>query len=322
MALTNIQIDGIMKEYEELQRRSRDELEAHREYVYAHVEGFRELDHKAGMIALGYAEQLFGGEEGAKEKMDREIEEVALQKKALLKKAGLPEDYMVLKYRCPLCHDTGYIDNRVKCRCLREREQTLLYDQSRIRNMLSRENFDTLSYDYFEGEVLEAYKRTVSVSKAFAEDFDRQYKNLMFIGTVGCGKTFLTNCIAKRLIDTYHSVIYFSAPNLFDVLAEATFGNKNGEEKGAANRTLSDLYHCDLVIVDDLGTELTNSFVCSSLFSLLNERHMREKSTLISTNLDMGERADRYSHRTASRFIRNFDICVMSGPDIRTLTKR
>ena len=322
MALSNVQIDQILREYDDVRREERDALDRRREYVYANVDGYRDLDHKAGMIAVSYAERLFSGEPGAKEKMDAEIATVARDKKALLVSAGLSEDYLEMQYHCPLCKDTGYIDNREKCRCLKEREQTLLYDQSRIRNMLSRENFDTLSYDYFEGKVLEAYKRTVSVSKAFAEDFDRQYKNLMFIGTVGCGKTFLTNCIAKQLIDTYHSVIYFSAPNLFDVLAEATFGNKNGEEKGAANRTLSDLYHCDLVIVDDLGTELTNSFVCSSLFSLLNERHMREKSTLISTNLDMGELADRYSHRTASRFISNFDICVMSGPDIRTLTKR
>ncbi len=314
MALSNVQIDQILREYDDVRREERDALDRRREYVYANVDGYRDLDHKAGMIAVSYAERLFSGEPGAKEKMDAEIATVARDKKALLVSAGLSEDYLEMQYHCPLCKDTGYIDNREKCRCLKEKELNILYSQSKIQNMLKRENFETLSYEFFEGQQLEEYQKTVEVSKTFVDQFDRKYQNLMFIGTVGCGKTFLTNCIAKELIDSFHSVIYFSAPQLFDALADATFNNKG-------SRTAADLNECDLLIIDDLGTELTNSFVGSSLFSLLNERHMREKSTLISTNLGMGELADRYSHRTASRFISNYDICVMSGPDIRTLKK-
>ena len=190
MALSNVQIDQILREYDDVRREERDALDRRREYVYANVDGYRDLDHKAGMIAVSYAERLFSGEPGAKEKMDAEIATVARDKKALLVSAGLSEDYLEMQYHCPLCKDTGYIDNREKCRCLKEKELNILYSQSKIQNMLRRENFETLSYEFFEGQQLEEYQKTVEVSKTFVDQFDRKYQNLMFIGTVGCGKTF------------------------------------------------------------------------------------------------------------------------------------
>ena len=145
------------------------------------------------------------------------------------------------------------------------------------------------------------------------------YQNLLFYGTVGTGKSFLSNCIASALIEKGHSVIYFSAGDLFAKISEYAF-RKNGRDSDS--NPYEDIYNCDLLVLDDLGTELTNSFVVSQLFTCLNERHLRRKSTVISTNLPMEDLRDRYSDRIFSRIVSNYDICKLSGQDVRIYKKR
>ena len=172
--------------------------------------------------------------------------------------------------------------------------------------MLEQQNFDTLSYDYYTGEDLEAFKAAVEACKDMIAHFDVQKDNLLFYGTVGCGKSFLSCCVAKELIDRGKSVVYFSSAQLFDILYQNTLYNG-----------LEELYNYELVIIDDLGAEMTNSFVTTALFSFLNERILREKATIISTNLNLSDMKDRYSDRIASRIIQSFKLYKLSGPDIR-----
>ena len=175
---------------------------------------------------------------------------------------------------------------------------------------METDNFSTLSYDYYEGADLEAFKNAVQISMNMVQNFSSEKTNLLFYGTVGCGKSFLSGCIAKALMDQGISVVYFSATQLFDILYQNTLYN-----------ALEDLYNYDLVIVDDLGAEMTNSFVTTALFSFLNERILREKATIISTNLNLSELKERYSDRIASRIVQNFKLCKLSGPDIRILKR-
>ena len=140
--------------------------------------------------------------------------------------------------------------------------------------------------------------------------FSTRKDNLLFSGMVGCGKSFLSGCVAKELMDRGESVVYFSATQFFDILYQNTLYNE-----------LEDLYNYDLVIIDDLGSEVTNSVVTAKLFSFLNERILREKSTIISTNLSLAEIKERYSERIVSRIIQNFKLCKLSGPDIRILKR-
>ena len=163
------------------------------------------------------------------------------------------------------------------------------------------------------------FETAAKASKKFVEDFKFDYQNLFFYGTVGTGKSFLSGCIAKELLDSGHSVIYFSAAGLFDLLAKATFETGN---KDRLIRLQQDLSQCELLIIDDLGTEMTNSFVASSLFSILNERHLASRATIISTNLSLEELRDRYSDRTFSRISSNFKLYKLSGTDIRMYKKR
>ena len=156
------------------------------------------------------------------------------------------------------------------------------------------------------------------MSKNFCTNFKTSYQNLFFYGTVGTGKTFLTNCIAKECIEQGCSVLYFSAASLFDLLARNTFDYRAREELSAL---CADLYSCDLLVIDDLGTETATAVTLSHFFTCLNERLLRQKSVIISTNLSLEDCRNRYQDRIFSRIASNFEFCKLTGPDIRMCKK-
>ena len=149
----------------------------------------------------------------------------------------------------------------------------------------------------------ETAAKALQQTRDFVRDFDHTFQNLFLYGDTGVGKTFLSCCVARELLDTTHSVIYYSAFDLFDALAEKTFSNS--EESQGKNDYILD---CDLLIIDDLGTELTNRFVASQFFLCINERILRKKSTIISTNLSLGNFMERYSERVFSRVSSNYTM--------------
>lgn len=313
MPLTNTQYDRIFRQYEEKQRQNRLETERRRDYVYAHLPRYRELEDETASLSVEQGKKLLFGDDTALSKLHGSLASLKEQKQQLLLDAGLPADYLEPLFSCPDCRDTGYIE-REKCHCLRQAEISLLYEQSGIQDMLKRNNFSLLSYEYYEGEALALFRHAVETCHSFIKNFNSDYRNLFFYGTVGTGKSFLSGCVAKELMDQGYSVIYFGAAGLFDLLSKVSFNAKNRDER---QNTYSDLYRCDLLIIDDLGTELTNQFTASQLFSLLNERHLGKKSTLISTNFSLAELRDRYSDRIFSRITSNFEVCRLAGEDIR-----
>ena len=318
MSLTNAQYDQILHQYEMKQLHNRREAERKLAYVYDHIPGYRDLDDSVAALSVAQGKKLLSGDEDAMEDLRDILAELSGRKAQLLEDAGLPADYLEPVYECPDCKDTGYIHGQ-KCHCFKQAMITLLYEQSNIQEMLRTENFHSLSYEYYEGEDLSRFKNAVKTCQNFIKNFNSDYHNLFFYGTVGTGKSFLSGCVAKELIESGHSVIYFSATGLFDLLSKNSFDYKNRDE---LRDTYADLYQCDLLIIDDLGTELTNQFVTSQLFALLNERHMGKKATIISTNLSLEELRNRYSDRIFSRITSNYEICKLSGQDIRMYKKR
>lgn len=313
MPLTNSQYDRIFRQYEERQKVNRLETERRRAKVYERIPKYRELENTAASLSVSQGKKLLSGDSNALEELRKDLAGVKALKKQLLLDAGFPEDYLDPVFSCPDCQDTGYID-REKCHCFRQAEISLLYEQSGIQDMLKQNNFELLSYEYYSGEALSLFENAVKTCQSFIKNFNSDYHNLFFYGTVGTGKSFLSCCVAKELMDQGHSVIYFGATGLFDLLSEAAFHTKTGDERQNA---YSDLYRCDLLIIDDLGTELTNQFTSSQLFSLLNERHLGKKSTLISTNFTLAQLRDRYSDRIFSRITSNYEVCRLAGEDIR-----
>lgn len=325
MALSNQQYTTIMREYELVQNRNRRLLEERENQILDTIPEYQELLASIGSLAKACTEKLLNGDEQAYTALKSELATHSLRKKKLLNKHGFSEDYLEPIYNCPLCQDTGYCsapassEGREKCRCFRQKEIALLYEQSNIQKTIEKENFSTLSFEYYEGEDRKRFQEAVRISLDFVQNFEQDYQNLFFYGTVGTGKSFLSGCIARELLQNGHSVIYFSSSGLFETLARYSFDAKSKE---ILYNFYKDLYNCDLVIIDDLGTEVTNSFVTSQLFSCLNERFLRKKPMIISTNLSLEELRDRYSDRIFSRLTSNFTICKLSGPDIRIYKKR
>lgn len=318
MALTNSQYESIIRRYERTRDDNRFRLASRQEKVYNTVPGYRELADSVSALSVSAAKMMLSGDADALSRLHTSLQEISVRQKKLLASAGYPADYLEPIYDCPDCQDTGYTDSangrREKCHCFRQQEISILYDQSNIREMISRENFSTLSYDYYQGEDLRCFEAAVQASHNFVQNFKQDYHNLFFYGTVGTGKSFLSGCIANELIKAGYSVIYFSALRLFESLAYYSFDVK---EKANLHSFYEDIYGCDLLVIDDLGTETTNAFINAQLFACLNERQLRRNATIISTNLNLEELQERYSDRIFSRLTSNFTFCKLTGTDIR-----
>src|SRR5574344_1393835 len=294
MSLTNMQYDEIIRSYNRKQLENKRKQTERMNLVFKQVPRIKEISDEISTLSLQTAKTLlFADEQSDCMKVFKDqLGALKKEKLALLKENGFTANYMDMKYRCSDCKDTGYIEN-TKCHCFKQAEVDILYNQSNIREVLSVENFSTFSFDYFKDDIkdhvtgktpYENIKGVVQICHDFIDQFnshDRKYNNLLFFGETGVGKTFLTNCIAKALIENYKSVIYLSSVNFFDILADAEFTNSNIEAKNKAD----EIMNCDLLIIDDLGTELSNSFTNSALFSFINERLLNKASTIISTNL-------------------------------------
>ena len=326
MGLTNEQYNTIMRDYQRQQSRSHQEQEQRIEEVYSRFPEFSEIDAAIASKSTACARRLLSDEPASTEELRKQIAELSAKRAQLLQKAGYPSDYLSPRYRCRDCQDTGYIGSQ-KCHCFRQAAIDLLYTQSNLREILVTENFSSFSLKYYSEQITDPVtgltaaktaRRTLEECRRFVKEFDSSFENLFLYGDTGLGKTFLSHCIAKELLESTHSVIYFSSFRLFELFADSAFGRSSA---GSQAELEQHIFDCDFLIIDDLGTELVNSFVASELFHVLNERILRRKSTLISTNLSLGTFADTYSERVFSRISSNYTMLKLIGDDIRLQKK-
>ncbi len=321
--LTEDQYRQIIHSYDVTRERNRILTQEKREEIDRKVPQLRELENAFTAAAIAAARAELADQTAKARQIREQIPGIREKIREALRQGGYgPEDLDPI-YTCGECRDTGYVQmpdgRKEKCRCLLNKETEILYDQCGIREQIREQNFDRIRYDHLKGEDLEHFRGAVDICRDFAETFDASYKNLVFYGTVGTGKSFLSCCIAAELLKTMHSVIYLSSQRLFDTLADLSFGDPDRAERF---RYSSQLYGCDLLILDDLGTELPNSFVASRLFECMNERDLRRKSTIISTNLSLADIRDRYSDRVLSRLTGGYTFIKLSGPDYRMTGRR
>lgn len=246
-----------------------------------------------------------------------EVEDLRRQKYELLVANGYNMDYLTLHYHCKKCKDTGFI-GVTKCSCYQNRLVEILYKKSDISKLLLENNFSKFKFDFFrdikhDGErvspkanMLQIYN---NITKSYLPSFDSHNMNLLFLGNSGTGKSFMSHCIAKELIDKGFLVVYRTADELIKSLREIRFNNNKDLE--------SLLLNCDLLIIDDLGTEFISDFSKSELFTFLNSKLLKEKKMIISTNLSMEELKTTYTERLNSRLFGNFKSLVFLGDDIR-----
>jgi len=323
MPLTNRQYDAIMRDYDRRQYQNYRRQSAHREEIYKKLPRVREIEESISSCSLSHAERMLASSEegGAQDRREvlknlkNELDALRHEKEHLLTDAGYSADYLDLHYTCPDCKDTGYI-GRKKCHCFRKEEIRLLYSDSHMEHVLSEENFSTLSYEVYDEEQQVQMPSVIRICHEFVDTFGDGRRNLHFYGPVGTGKTFLSNCIAKELLDRGYSVIYFTAFQLFELFSASGF-----TETGTRSVHYETLLESDLLILDDIGTELANSFTVSKLFQILNERALRRRSTMISTNLSPKNFRDIYSERVFSRITSSYTLVKFCGSDIRIRKK-
>jgi DNA replication protein DnaC len=244
------------------------------------------------------------------------------EKKELLRGLGLSEDYLDEKPNCPLCGDTGFRGAAV-CRCLREyyaREQKK--ELSALLN-LGVQSFDTFSLDWYSSRTSpemgmsprENMEIIYEVCANYAHTFFLKSGNLLLYGAPGLGKTFLSACIAREVSDGGFSVVYDTAGHIFSRLEAKKFGRE--DDAAETNR----IFESDLLILDDLGTEMTTTFIVSALYEVVNTRLLTGKATILNTNLTPPEIPTRYSPQIASRIEGEYRILPFFGDDIRRLKK-
>ena len=319
MALSQTQYQEIMDSYARIRHANQMEHQRRKEEIYDAVPEIRMIDEKIAHISISAAKyQLFHPDTDGRPSLRSEIYELSMEKVNLLAVHHYPTDYLDDIYDCPDCKDTGYVGSE-KCHCFQQHILDILYDQSNLRELIRTENFDNFRLDYYSdrpgtGSSLsprENMREILARCRRFTDTFDSvPGDNLLISGNTGVGKTFLANCIAAEILKKGRSVIYMTAHQFFSELADYTFRRNQGNSD-----TLSFLLHCDLLIIDDLGTELNNGFINSQLFLCINERILHKKSTIISTNLSLKQLSQTYTERISSRFIESYEYFHIYGEE-------
>ncbi len=327
MAFSDSQYDELMNIYYKNQIENRALENDRKKEIYDKIPRIQEIDNLIASSSINAVRSRLKQGTNAMEDVQQQNGKLIAEKQQLLETNGYPVDYLQPVYTCPLCKDTGRVGNAY-CSCFKQAAISLLYRQSTLDRILQTENFDHFDLSYYAREndgkhpftPYENMNNILNKTKSFIETFDKEGGNLLFYGETGLGKTYLSNCIAKSLLDTRHTVLYQTAIHLFEDVCGDVIMKKN--QNADSQETYRYLYSCDLLIIDDLGTEFTNSFVSSELYDILNTRMREGKSTVISTNLNLQELTERYSDRITTRIFAEYKVFHFYGSNIRLAKRR
>jgi DNA replication protein DnaC len=316
-------IEDILKEYEQ----KRDAAEKYKikrtQEVYNKIPRIEAIDKEMQKIGLSLTRAVIHQPENAEKILNHlksQLDELKQEKAVLLTDNNIPLEYLDESFQCNYCKDTGYLSIGTKCTCFKQKVINYAYAMSNLSNTLEKENFQTFNISLFSDQQYEDQSLTpkenmltiLNSCEDFIFNFDQNNgENLLFYGDTGLGKTFMANCIAKSLLDKGKIVVYQTAFKVLEILAEIRFQNHSDKQK------VTMLLEADLLIIDDLGTEITNTFTNSELFNIINSRLLSNKKMIISTNLTPGDIAERYDVRIFSRLISKFTPLYFYGKDLR-----
>ena len=259
--------------------------------------------------------------------LSRENQDLQTESRALLTQAGYPTDYLDDRPHCFVCQDTGHNGTKL-CTCL-----SALYDGLQAAELSSllnigEEHFDAFSLDYYDDRAIlpecgmtarENMEIKYQVCREYADHFGPRSGNLFLTGAPGLGKTFLSSCIAKVVSESGHSVVYDTAGRLFSRFEAEKF--RRGDDPDALQSDIGRYLTCDLLILDDLGTEWVTPLVISTLYTLLNTRLLSKKQTIISSNYNIEALSAKYTPQIMSRLEGEYEVLTFFGMDIRKLKK-
>lgn len=297
----------------------------HLQVAYDRVPRLKEIDLQMRRTMTQAVQAAFSKGGDARVLMEEaKRENLALQEeRAWLIESNFEEGYLDETPICDRCGGHGYVGSNM-CECLME---LCRQEQKKELSLLSggKENFSQFRLEYYSDAYDSRYgaspRQVMELNfrncRSYATTFTPNSGNLLFVGGTGLGKTFLAACIARTVADRGYSVMYETASGLFNKLERAKFGGSE-EERREADKYAA----CDLLIIDDLGTEMAGQFVTAALYSLMNDRLLENKPMVITTNLNVDEAARRYSPQIASRLYGSFTRLTFVGDDIRVMKNR
>lgn len=311
----------IRAEYETKAFRAQEEAEARRHELYREIPELRELDGQTGNLGLRVMEIALqnGNVQDGMDRLRRETEELSRVRAELLRKHGYPADYSEPQYECSKCRDSGYVGIKM-CSCMRMRLVEAGMESSGLSALMRKQSFDNFSLDFYRGDAREAeiMARNLRTVRSYAESFSTEdgakMQSLLFLGGTGLGKTHLSTAVARAVIERGYDVFYNSAVGMISDFECRRFGN--GLVQGEGDDTAR-YVECDLLIIDDLGTEVVNQFTLSCLYHVINTRLNLQRPTVISTNLTSQELRRTYSDRITSRLMGEYLLVPFYGTDVR-----
>jgi DNA replication protein DnaC len=338
--MSKIIFNKINSEYEKRRQESFDQLTERQNNVYLKIPRILEIDNEVRLIGVKYNKKiLFGNKSGSVlDELLNETNLLRLEKEALLLQAGYSKSYLEQEFNCSACRDTGYIqsaDGTKKCSCFKQKLIDHIYQNSNLK-LTETENFSLFDETLYPDSINESrFGLKVSprenilnikdICLQFIENFDStDQKNLFFSGPTGVGKTFMCNCIASEIIKKGKTVLYQTAPLLFNTINE--FKLKAFNEDGYEDTGYKSIFDTELLIIDDLGTESQTSSRYAELLNILNARHMNNLTksckTIISTNIYAKQLNDYYTERVMSRIAGHFEMLMFVGMDIRNIKRQ
>ena len=318
MAFNKENYKKIRELYDKKWEKARLDADERRAELQAKIPELAKFDRAIADVGIRGVYATIGGGDDAEKKIKMlEEESLALQeaRAALLLEHGYPADYASLRYECSTCSDTGYVNGKM-CSCMRMALIMEGYRSSGMAHLLRTQTFETFSLEYYKSKsnAYDRMKQNLDMAKKFAADFKGENSgNLLMLGGTGLGKTHLSSAVAKTVIDRGFDVLYVSVMDMISDFEQERFGS------GYSN-TQADIekyFECELLILDDLGTEVTNQFTVSTLYNIINTRLSKNLSTIISTNLNSKELRDRYWDRITSRLFGEYTPLVFEGTDVR-----
>ncbi len=332
----------IRNEYEKKRRKALDDLDARKSELYWRMPRLEEIENEINSAGFKYNKAILMGTVPADEastELSSVIERLKAERAEILAKMGYPADYLTPVFECKKCSDTGIVsspDGRgdTMCVCCRQLLLDQLYDRSNL-CIAANDGFASFSTELYPDEVNEekyGIKKSprrqiqgiLEHCRKFTDSFSSpDVNNLFFCGPTGTGKTFLSACIAMELMKAGHTVLYLTAPALFNIIYEFRYNYSNNDEWDST--AYKNILETELLIIDDLGTESPTAMRYAELLSILDTRVSNDArkpcKTIIATNIDLKKLFEYYDERIVSRITGSFDVFRFAGDDIRSLRK-
>lgn len=302
----------IKAEYDGKYLRAEEEARFRRSEIHTRIPEVAKIDAELATSGVRVYEAAITGDKAMIDRIAEDNKRLTERREGLLVAAGFPKDYTSVKYECAVCRDTGVVDHRM-CRCLKEKLILAGLESSGMGDLIKSQTFENFDLSYYSAEARVRMEAILGIVKKYAENFDPEKSgSVIMMGNTGLGKTHISSAMGGVIINNGYDVYYSTAVDMMSDFENERFSNVKSE-----NLMTEKYFTCELLIIDDLGTELINQFTTSCLYNVINSRLIKKKPTVISTNFSRDELRKKYMDRITSRIFGEYTVLPFLGTDIR-----